>query len=259
MNAPTSPAQFAYTFTGKVSPERAPIDSLEVTKELNHPEAGLKGTLRVWIQVSQVTVTFSTGDEVTDLATLKNIAEEYVRLVVDIEGYRRGGGYDVEMIQAIPAGGEAPAVFGCGIRVLELRLPKPEYPDFVAALNAPGGHTLRIALADFREAIRAPKDSGFFCYRAAEALRQLFQKDDSDEDRRDSWERMGEALQIPEADRMFLKTTADAVRHGRSPFISAADRERSLIIASDMIAKAVAYLERLGARSGPESRALSNP
>ncbi len=242
---PDARADIVYTFTGKVYPERAPIQRLQLTQQLHHQEAELQGTLHVWIQVSQVTVIFSTKEEVKDLATLKNIAEEFVRLAVDIEGYRRGGGYDVEMIHVIPPGGQAPGVFGCGIGVLEQRSPKPDYPDFAAALNAPGGHTLRIALADFREAIRIPKDTGFFCYRAAEALRQMFQNDESDQDKKDSWERMRQTLQIPQADLMFLKTAADAVRHGKGPFISGTDRERALTITSDIIDKAIEYLKRI--------------
>jgi hypothetical protein len=156
----TGTPQFVYVFTGKVYPERAPIQRVELKQDIHLKEAELEGKLHVWIQVSQVTVTFSSEIDVKDLATLKNMAEDIARLAVDIEGYRRGGGFDLEMIQVIPASGD-PGIFGCGVGALEQRPSKPDYPDFAAALNAPGGDALRIALADFREGIRVPKDTGF--------------------------------------------------------------------------------------------------
>jgi hypothetical protein len=87
----------------------------------------------------------------------------------------------------------------------------------------PRSSHLQRAFADLREAIRSPKDTGFFCYRAIESLRQFFVVELNAPDKQ-SWEVLRTALQIDRPTIDYVKTFADSARHGAGAAISDGER-----------------------------------
>jgi len=215
-----------YTFTGLVHPERATLSVSRVVSQISARDAGVVGTLTTNIIVSQVTCTFETETVVPNVFTLRNLVSDAVRIVVDAVGFLYGHGYDVEIVQLIRPDSGDPLVFGVDIPVL-----KPSTPDLTSRMNEvmrlfedPRGAYLQNCFADLREAIRSPQDTGFFCYRALESLRQFFVEHGAAKSDKASWEQLRSSLKVSRSDIDDIKTFADARRHGKGKGISDAER-----------------------------------
>jgi hypothetical protein len=106
--------------------------------------------------------------------------------------------------------------------------------------------SLRRAFADFREAIRSPIDTGFFCYRTAETVMQHFRDRDT---KRAGWDRMKDVLNIEEAALRWLQVQADAPRHGQVAPLPAKDQVRALTLVQQLLDRFALFLaDAIGAR-----------
>lgn len=77
-----------------------------------------------------------------------------------------------------------------------------------------------------REAIRQPNDTGFFCYRAIESIRQHFYEPQDGKKDGPSWERLRSSLRI---DRSWIGALTESYeasnqRHGKTPYMSGENR-----------------------------------
>ncbi len=195
--------------------------------DINAADANISGKIVVTISASQLTAIFESDTEVTDFATLKNYIADVVRTIVDVYGYLSGCGYDVEIVKLILPGSAQPMIFGVDIPVL-----RPSNPDISGPFNQminlfqdTRGLYVQRCLADLREAIRSPKDTAFFCYRAIEALRQYFVIEEKiTGDKADSWERLRSALGVERDIIDYIKGFSDPLRHGADKSISDAER-----------------------------------
>lgn len=175
------------------------------------------GELLVEIARSQVFAQFSTSGSVANIFTLRNLVEDAVRVLLDIAGYLNGYGYDADIIQYIaPKGAKPPRyVFGIDIPVLATSCTQAGVSAnaVLAALQKQDGAYVRQALADVREAIKNPKDTGFFCYRAIESLKNGYAHRrviDADV----AWEPFRKHYTLSKNTIMLIKSFADPVRHG---------------------------------------------
>lgn len=232
-----------YIFYGKVFPERANVNISTVELNMANDEAGISGTLRLTIQCSQITALFITNSEVENIFTLKNIIEDAIRLQVDILGYLFGCGYDIEVTAMVDSQGNEPIVFGVGIEELENQNDKKieDFNKILSLFQDTKGDYLRRCLSDIREAIRMPKDTGFFCYRAIETIKQFFFKQIGTKNESESWEELRQALKIERSQIDFIKSFADPIRHGHTKYISAEDRLRVLTITWDIMDRFIEY------------------
>ena len=119
--------------------------------------------------------------------------------------------------------GSPPLIFGVDIPCL--RPSSDANTDFICAdllslFADPKASALRLSLADFREAIRNPKDTAFFCFRAIESLRHFFTHHKQAKDKKQSWEYLREELNITESEIKVVQVLADPIRHGDSYYIS---------------------------------------
>ena len=209
-----------YTFNGKILPERANVSISPLNINMEAIDTDISGTATIYIFVSQVSIILNTNSD-SDLPTLKNYMEYLVRTYIDAYGYLSGRGYDVEITSVVNPEGNY-TVFGVGIPELEeSQNDRPlSFQQLVTAMSK--SYHLHRALGDLREAIRSPLDTGFFCYRAIESIRQNFKKEDNDDAK--SWENLRKSLLI---DRNWIdqvKKFADPVRHGDTTYISGEDR-----------------------------------
>ena len=211
-------AQYQYTFFGKVFPERARVEIGSVDCKISDY------LVKISIFVSQVSAVVHTEREVSDVATLKNEVESYVRLLVDLYGFIKVCGYDVEITSVVYPNG-ALQVFGVGgWDSLTKAVGKRPLPLGELIKVANKDQAFKEVIADLREAIRMPKDTGFFTYRAIEKIRQAFRKPGDGEDKRKSWERLRKSLNIEQSFIDEIKEVSEAQRHGEAVGMSWEER-----------------------------------
>jgi hypothetical protein len=83
----------------------------------------------------------------------------------------------------------------------------------------------QMVLADFREAMRVAVGTGFFCYRAIEAMMQSMKGADITSDN-SAWQQLRDRLRIDRSAIDEIKSHADFPRHGRPSSITDADTKR---------------------------------
>jgi hypothetical protein len=81
----------------------------------------------------------------------------------------------------------------------------------------------RIFLSDLSNAISAPNDTGFYCYRAVETLLQEFKLPDESDNGR-AWKRFRDALQVSQSWISPLTAASKPNRHGEAKALSGQER-----------------------------------
>jgi hypothetical protein len=239
----TACASVHYTFFGKVHPERCNVSIPELRAIVGELGAEISGELRYWISLSQVTATFVCANQGPNVYTLKNYVEDVIRVALDALGYTLGCGYDLEVTQMIDSMGNPPVVFGVGVPIIE-RAAGEEAVTFdliVRLFNDTRGGYLQHCLADLREAIRVPKDTGFFCYRAIESLKQFFLIEGRAKDEKEAWEMLRSELEVERSALDTIKVLADPARHGNSQSVSDAQRAAAFTTTWDVVNKFLKY------------------
>lgn len=238
-----SASEVQYTFSGKVHPERANVSITEIRAQLRTSGAEIDGELRYYIALSQVTATFVCQKPVPNVFTLKNYIEDAIRVALDGLGYTLGCGYDLEVTSMIDSLGNRPVIFGVGIPVLEKVAAEAgiRFEEIMELFKDSTGGYLQHCLADLREAIRAPKDTGFFCYRAIESLRQFFIHEKGARDDKTSWQMFRESLNADRAEIDRIKGFADPTRHGHSVEITDAQRAEVFRLTWGLVNKFIKY------------------
>jgi hypothetical protein len=223
-------------------PERIPLhwgDSLSFTSTL--AEFGLRYRLVLQIAYGQFVASAVVETGPDDPYLLRNSISGDVAKVVDLAGYLYGMSFDVDVISAACNDGRV-VVFGNAIPVLtEARRDGPKQLEgdlFSAVLADIPSH---IVLADFREAMRNPVGTGFFCYRAIEAMMQSMKTDASDPDG-PAWEILRNRLQIHRSAIEAIKSHADYPRHGRIASVTNDERVKIFRITDEIIRRYLEYL-----------------
>ena len=211
---------YTYTFFGKIFPERANVNISPIVMKVNNKEAGIIGVLKTSIVGSQLSAQFLCKQKVDNIFTLKNYADDAIRLQVDVLGYTLSCGYDIEITSMIDSLGNPQTVFGVNFDNIEqFKKQRPKnFSEIMKLFSDEKGNHLRLCMGDLREAIRNPKDRGFFCYRAIESLMQYFVKNGLDRDK--TWQIFRENVGVNKDQIDFIKKFADPVRHGTSIYIS---------------------------------------
>lgn len=232
-----------YTFSGKVHPERANVSIADVRAQLKASGGEIDGELRYYIALSQVTATFVCEKAVPNVWTLKNYVEDAIRVALDGLGYTLGCGYDLEVTSMIDSLGNRPVVFGVGIPAVEKTAAEAgvKFEHIMDVFKDAAGGYLQHCLADLREAIRVPKDTGFFCYRAIESLRQFFVHEKGAKDDKASWEMLRAELDVNRADIDTIKRFADPARHGHSAEITDDQRANVFSLTWGIVNKFIKY------------------
>ena len=233
-----------WTFFGRILPERIALHL--GGQPFYWTSAALGFRYRATIQIADahfvVRADIESGPD--DVFTLKNLVEGNVRLVTDYIGYLDGLFFDVDMISAACDDGRG-IVFGKAIPILH-KPKSPEKPGFldperyIPVLRDPYAH---VALADFREAMRIPVGTGFFCYRAIEAMMQSMKATSTDRDSA-AWGTLRQRLQIDRPTIDMIKGHSDYPRHGRPFSITDADRKTIFVLTDEIIRRYFEYLRR---------------
>jgi hypothetical protein len=207
---------------------------------------GLAFKFHIWIAAGQFMVDVNVTRGAPGFLTLRNLVEANLRNVTDTIGYLHGVSIDIDMISAANLETNERHFFPPGIPVLVQRrqIASPVTVTEDGLLGAigkdPYAHTV---MADFREAMRNPYDTGFFCYRAIEAMMQSM-KTSSDEDEKTSWPRLRGTLHVDIGAIQNVQKHAVLRRHGKTGDISGEEREKVLVITDEITRRYLAYLTR---------------
>jgi hypothetical protein len=149
--------------------------------------------------------------------------------VTDTIGFLEGLSYDIDMISAVSLDTGQRWIFGIRLPVLQERRRSWQFKASLEDLLRVVGQELhaQIVLADFREAMRIPVGTGFFCYRAVEAIMQSMRAENEEE--KHVWPRLRQALRLEQNALMYIKSHSDFPRHGRPSSIS--DEQRAKVFA----------------------------
>lgn len=229
-----------YIFSGKILPERANVDVTPLEIDLSAGSANFKGKAIINISVSQISVVLNVETDI-DIFTMKNAVEHTVRVLIDTYGYISGRGYDIEITSVVDPDNKQ-TVFGVGIP--ELEADQKERPlHFSETLQlALKSRQLQHAFFNLREAIRSPWDTGFFCYRAIECIRQDF-KETTGKDETKSWEKLRKNLKIEKSYFDKVIKFAFPQRHGSMPEMTGAERVELMKSAWAVVDRYALYLQ----------------
>ena len=230
--------KYKYTFFGKVLPERTCVGIKVGTKEPIDIETP-NYLIKISITLSQVTAVVNTESEVQDTATLKNEVEYNVRFLVDLIGFINACGYDVEITSMVNPSGEL-EVFGVGWDSLTKAVSERplQLGELINVANK--SPEFRTAIADLREAIRTPWDTGFFAYRAIEKIRQAFHE--PGDTNAEAWERLRKSLDIERDLIEDIKKFSDPQRHGEAMGMSWEERLGVMTKAWKIVDKFTVYI-----------------
>jgi hypothetical protein len=242
---PVNNESYSYTFFGKVLPERANVSISQSFMNIDFPDAGVKGELKLSIQLSQIFAQFTSLTNVDNIFTLRNYVDTAIRVPIDSLGYILGCGYDIEITSMIDYLGNQ-VVFGVGIEgnVEEFKKNRPkDFPEILKLSSEKDGRYLQLCFSDMREAIRNSKDAGFFCYRAIESLTKFFAtKHELDKTKKkETWEKFRETLDIERDQIDFIQNFSEPVRHGDSKYISPEDMKKIYDYTWEMVDKYVVF------------------
>lgn len=241
--APGHPVTMSiYQFLCRIRPETASI-RLDVT----HPPLTLKidgteadvCTLRLLLAGADVVLHVTTSTPIQDIPTLKNQIQTVINSIVDGVCYYTGQVVSVEITSVIldppwlvPFGNKSDTIAQHALHVALLQ-------DCFFELAVSSVH-LRSALADLREAVGSPNDTGFFAYRSVEAIMQSFK--DTEGDSKKAWQQLRDNLRVSETYLKDMTKFATSNRHGALIPMSGSQREVLILKARSVIHRFASYL-----------------
>lgn len=238
---------FQYVFTGLVHPERAHVNINSGPLEVQFPD-GTHIEVKFEISWAQINVLVNSETE-RNIMDLRFTIEELVTAQVDFLGYKNGCGYQVEITSCMDAKKERPIVFGVAVDDFHSEYEKiKNSPDFkatyhteanLAFINVP----LRRALHDLTQAMRGPRDTGFYCFRCLETIRGHF-KENEDDDEIVLWKKMGSSLNIDRSLSDNIREFAKPQRHGEIAPMSDEQRIQILKYTRQVIDRFIALLSK---------------
>ena len=233
----------SFTFFGKVLPERATLGISRPIRTKVQFSDGNVYDIKIHIHVNQVITTVKTSeDSDIDIPSLRNYVEEVIRAMIDMAGYLNGIGYDFEMISVINNDTDESRVFGVQLPITDGDPIKraARFNELIAYLSK--SPFLPAALADLREAIKSPADTGVFSFRALQTIMQAFRNPKESEGQ--AWKRMIQELNLDNGLRKFMGRHSGDRRHGKPVHISWEDRKAVLRRAWLVVDRYIEYLKR---------------
>jgi hypothetical protein len=229
-----------YLFEGVVHPERAQITLQLPPFGFRHITSGTEAVAYVSIVLNQIALWVETASE-WDILDLRNVAKGILQNELAIVGYLKGYAYEVEIRRVLNRSLSVDHVFGIDIPCLAERNKTINLAEEVEKIRAKtGGETgiyLHRCFADLVAAMKAPDDTGFYCYRAIEALRQycIVRYNLDSEKKSEQWRKVREIAGCEKQILHDIKSAADPVRHGAIVPVTSADRETLFIKTWDVV------------------------
>jgi hypothetical protein len=235
-----------WTFFGRVYPERVPIHWAEPLAGILHqPRLNNKLQFRTIIHAGQIIVDLTPIEWSPDVYSLRNIAVQCATGITNLVGYMHGMSFTVEIISAINRQNDEWRVFGTELPALVARRDphRPNQIDAKFLTDIAGSTSAAMVLTDLQSAMRDPIGTGFYCYRAIEAMMQSM-KEMPDEDNKRAWPRLKELLRIDERALRLVQRHAAFPRHGRPSGMTDSERATVFEITDEIVRRYLEYITR---------------
>lgn len=223
-----------YIFQGIVLPERAQL-TLQFSLGFEHLSSGISATAKVSILLNQVVVWIET-DHDWDVFDLRNVVANIVQSQLQMIGYLKGYAYDFELTRVVRNEPAIDHVFGIDIPCLTERSKDVDLSEAFTKLREKttgrNGIYLNRCFGDLVSAMKHADDTGFYCYRAIEALRHHCAAVHciAQESKSIQWQKFREVAHCEEETLREIKVAADPLRHGDVVGSTSTDRQRLFTI-----------------------------
>lgn len=216
-----------YIFAG-----RTRLDGVAVKFDVRDPPlkltvSGVDGqTCQVSLLLSggiYIALAVEAGAAINDIATFRNQMTTICKSIYHAASFLNGRHLSVELTSLTEV--ETHRFWTFSDEVPDLQRTAHERPVPIEELTklAITNAYLRISLNDLSNAITSPNDTGFYCYRAVEALMQEFKLPDERDNGR-AWKRLRDALQVTQNWIGPLIRASKATRHGEVKALSGQER-----------------------------------
>jgi hypothetical protein len=228
-----------YLFEGVVHPVRAPL-SLKMTLAFTYLLSGIDAKADINILLNQVAVWIDSPVE-WDIFDLRNVVKNILQNEIAVIGYIKGHAYEVEVTRVINRGLGIDYVFGIDIPCIVKRNESIDLDTRLALIRKKTegieGVLLHRCFNDLVAAMKNPEDTGFYCYRAIESLRQhcLKKYNIPPEEKATQWEKLREIAKCDEKTIKDIKAAADPVRHGGTLSITSEERDTLFLATWDIV------------------------
>ena len=228
-----------YDFYGIVHPERAQI-TIQTRFQIASPTQE-NDTIFISIINNQVYIKFSSQNIHEDIDTLKNNIRAVVQDMLNMVGYIKGFGYELEIVRIISLAKNIDYVYGVNIPVLEKRGVEKDLNKEIEKLLIyitkckESGVFIRMCLRDLNYAMRIPEDTGFHCFRAIEALRNHCAVKYAIEKESDQWKKLTGITGYGKEKMEFIRGFALPNRHGELRPITNDERAKIFIDTWDIV------------------------
>ena len=234
-----------WTFFGRILPERFPFSlggPISGASTAEKHQVSYTWTIRIF--AGQIVASVDVTNGAPDVLTLRNFIQDEIRVIADTVGYLTGFSFDVEIISASCLETDEWQIFGIGIPVVTDRRDQTKARMMNSGLleDVMRHPSAQIVLADFREAMRSAVGTGFFCYRAVEAMMQSMKKSEAEKEK-EVWPRLRDALCVDLSAIEYLKAHADFPRHGKPNAITGEERAHVFQITDVIIERYLKYLQ----------------
>jgi len=228
-----------YLFEGIVHPERAQIN-LKLSLSFTHLTSSTDATATVSIVLNQVVVWIDSKVE-WDIFDLRNVAKSILQNELSIVGYLKGYAYEVEIRRVLNRGLGIDYVFGIDIPCIVERNKAIDFDKEILRIREKThgieGVYLHRCFTDLVTAMKNAEDTGFYCYRAIESLRQhcILKYQIDPEKKAEQWQKVRELAKCDEATLREIKAAADPLRHGDLVNVTSCDRAKLFIKTWDVV------------------------
>ncbi len=218
---------FRYVLVGQVLGSDPPFPNFNDTITLKDNDLNLEFDIMLNITNAIIGGAITSQQEIIDTETLRNFIRDWILLFVNTQGYIHGCYYDVEIISIMDV--QRLELHKFATEITEIA---SDYPN--RAINDPNQiiplfedlrfRFLRSSFQDMALAMKYPKDTGFFCYRAIESLRKFF--DESNDS--NGWQLLRTNLNVSRSFIDVVKRFANDPRHGGLVLITSPERVNAM-------------------------------
>jgi hypothetical protein len=185
----------------------------------------------------------------TNIYSLRNVVHIFCQTTLDALSYLEGFPLRASMARDVLRN-ETACRLALGPEVLlNTRHKRTAAGDYSRILTiASESFELRCAMSDLRSAVENSSDTGFFCFRAIEALRQTFHtkergKKESSRQKEQTWSRLASALLIDSSWFDEIRAFSQFQRHGAPMFMSDETRSVLLLRTTEVVDRFCLYQE----------------
>lgn len=238
------PTKNTYAFFGRIYPERADVRIPEIN--LQHTSQFGSFEMHIFAHGSQLLVEVEMEDKIENIHTFKNLVHRGASSLTDTLAFLMGRHVTVEILAVITPSGEK-RVFGVVYPYIDEKIKYEDVqeewlPKITSVYQTEASPYLQRCFTDYRLAMEHAEDTGFYCFRAVETLRQFFNKEDDDSD---SWEKLRKSIDI-ERDIIEenIQIYSEKRRHGDVYTITGDERQLVLETTWKIIKKFIEYADK---------------